>query len=262
MSCAHRLHAETVRFHAVGDDGAKDGIIGISCNHRVELRRIRADYMIATTLCWVSSSRTVPDPKTKQTIGLLAWPTPMLVALDPKMTVADAVRQIEATRAQNYPYRHFPVQELVRELGITRKGYHGLFDIIINYIPAEYNFAFEDTTVEVINLSYGFTSPWMMTIANTGASRDLAVTVDFDPGLIPTEMAASLASSLEILLQRGLDDPACPLASLPIMSEADARGGSGARCWQDGGDAEECNGCLALRHSSRTHARCHRAHFR
>ena len=160
-----------------------------------------------------------PDPKTKQTIGLLAWPTPMLVALDPKMTVADAVRQIEATRAQNYPYRHYPVQELVRELGITRKGYHGLFDIIINYIPAEYNFAFEDTTIEVTNLSYGFTSPWMITIANTGASRDLAVTIDFDPGLIPTEMAACLASSLEILLQRGLDDPACPLASLPIMSD-------------------------------------------
>ena len=73
------------------------------------------------------------------------------------MTIADAVRQIEEIRARNYPHRHFPIQELASELGITRKGHHGLFDIIINYIPAAYDFAFEDFPVELTNLSYGFT---------------------------------------------------------------------------------------------------------
>ena len=160
-----------------------------------------------------------PNARAKQAVGLMAWPTPMLLTLKPTTTIADAVRQIEAIRARNYPHRHFPVQELARELGITRKGYHGLFDIIINYIPAEYDFAFEDFPVQLTNLSYGFTSPWMVTIADTGAPRDLAVTVDTDPGLIPADMAARLASGLETLLLRGLDDPACPLASLPVMSE-------------------------------------------
>ena len=45
----------------------------------------------------------------------------------------------------------------------------------------------------------------MVTIADTGVSRDLAVTVDTDPGLIPAEMAARLASGLKTLLLRGLD---------------------------------------------------------
>ena len=160
-----------------------------------------------------------PDARAKQAVGLMASPTPMLLRLDHTMTIADTVRQIEAIRARNYPHRHFPVQELARELGITRKGHHGLFDIIINYVPAEYDFAFEDSTVELTNLSYGFTLPWTVTIADTGPPRDLAVTVDFDPGLIPADMATRLAFGMETLLLRGLDEPACPLASLPVMSE-------------------------------------------
>jgi amino acid adenylation domain-containing protein len=160
-----------------------------------------------------------PDARAKQAVGLMAWPTPMLLTLDHTMTIADTVRQIEAIRARNYPHRRFSVQELARELGITRKGHHGLFDIIINYVRVEYDFAFEDSTVELTNLSYGFTSPWTVTIADTGPQRDLAVTVDFDPGLIPADMAARLASGMETLLLRGLDDLACPLASLPVMSE-------------------------------------------
>ena len=160
-----------------------------------------------------------PDARVKQAVGLMAWPTPMLLTLDPKTTIADAVRQIETMRARNYPHRHFPVQELARELGIARKGYHGLFDIIINYIPGDYHIAFEESPVQLTNLSHGFTSPWMVTIASTGASRDLAVIVDTDPGLIPADMAARLSSGLENLLLRGLNDPDCPLAFLPVMSE-------------------------------------------
>jgi amino acid adenylation domain-containing protein len=161
-----------------------------------------------------------PDEKTKQTIGFVARPLPMLLRLARTMTVADAVGEIEETRARNYPHRHFPIQELARELGITRKGHHGLFDIVVNYIPATYDFSFEDFPVDITNLSYGFSSPWTVTIADTGSTRDLDVSIDTDPGLIPAEMAARLATSLEILLLRGFEDPACPLASLPIMPEA------------------------------------------
>ena len=160
------------------------------------------------------------DARAKQAIGFMARPLPMLLTLDHTMTIADAVRQIDETRARNYPHRHFPVQELARELGITRKGHHGLFDIIVNYIPAAYDFKFEDFPVELTNLSYGFTAPWMVTIADTGPTRDLDVSIDTDPGLIPADMAARLATCVEILLLRGMEDPACPLASLPIMPEA------------------------------------------
>lgn len=159
------------------------------------------------------------DERTKQTIGFVARPLPMLLTLAPAMTIADALDEIEKIRAANYPHRHFPIQELARDLGITRKGHHGLFDIIVNYIPATYDFGFEDSPVEITNLSYGFSSPWTVTIADTGPGRDLDVSIDTDPGLIPADMAARLATSLEMLLLKGLEDPACPLASLPIMPQ-------------------------------------------
>jgi amino acid adenylation domain-containing protein len=162
-----------------------------------------------------------PDARARQAIGLMARPIPMQLALDHAMTFADALRYVEDARARNYPHRHFPVQKLARELGITRKGHHGLFDAIVNYIPASYDFKFEDFPVELTNLSYGFASPFLITIADLGPPHDLAVTVDTDPGLISPEMAVRLASALEILLVRGMENRACKLASLPIMSDAE-----------------------------------------
>jgi amino acid adenylation domain-containing protein len=156
---------------------------------------------------------------TKQVVGIMARPLPLLLTLNHTMTIADAVRRIDEARARDYPHRRFPIQELATALGITRQGAHGLFDIIINYIPAAYDFAFEDFPVEVTNLSYGFTTPWMVTIADTGPTRDLDVSIDTDPGLINAEMAARLASCVETLLMRGMEDPACPVARLPIMRE-------------------------------------------
>jgi len=160
------------------------------------------------------------DTRVKQVIGLMARPLPMLLSVARTKTIADAWRQIDETRARNYPHRHFPVHEIARELGITRKGHHGLFDIIVNYVPAAYDFEFEDIPVEYTNLSHGFTAPWLVSIVDTGPKRDLEVTIDTDPGLIPSDVAALLASSVETLLVHGMEDLTCPLASLPIMPEA------------------------------------------
>ena len=160
------------------------------------------------------------DARAKQVVGFIARPLPMLLNLDPSTTIADAVREIDKIRARNYPHRHFPVEEIARQLWITRKGHHGLFDVIINYVPVAYDFAFEDVPAEVTNLSSGFAVPWSITIADTGPGRDVDVTVDSDPGLISADLAGQLASCVETLLLQGLDDPDCPLGSLPILREA------------------------------------------
>jgi enterobactin synthetase component F len=160
------------------------------------------------------------DARAKQVIGLMARPLPMLLTLNRTMTIADVVHRVDEARTRNYPHRHFPIQELVGEPGLVRKGQYGLFDVIINYIPLTYDFAFEALPVEHTNLSNGFTAPWLVTVVETGLSRDLDVTVDTDPGLIPADKAAQLASCVETLLLRGMDDLTCPLGSLPIMPEA------------------------------------------
>ena len=161
------------------------------------------------------------DAKARQVIGLMARPLPMEIAIDRNTSIADAMRHIDDLRAQNYPHRNFPIQELVRELGIVRKGQHGLFDVIVNYIPSAYDFSFEDSPIGLKTLSNGFPAPWLVTITDPGLARDLDVTIDTDPGLISPEMAARLASYVENLLLHGLDNPDCPLAQLPIMPEVE-----------------------------------------
>ena len=156
----------------------------------------------------------------KQAIGMLSQPLPLPLTSDRATTIAEVARQVDAALARDYQHRRFPMQELVAALGLTRQGRHGLFDVIVNYIPTVYDFAFEQLLVEVTNLSYGFSAPWMVTIADTGATRDLDVAIDTDPGLISDDMATHLAECVETLLQRGLEDVDCPLARLPIMSDA------------------------------------------
>jgi amino acid adenylation domain-containing protein len=159
------------------------------------------------------------DPRLRQATGYLARALPMPLTLDRATTIADAVRRIDDIRAQNYPHRYYPIQELVRELGITRKGYHGLFDVIVNFVPTPYDFSFENEPVDFTGLKAGFTVPWLVAVVDSGLERDLDVIIDFDPGLVPTDVAARLAAALESLLVRGMDDPACPIASLPVVPE-------------------------------------------
>ena len=82
--------------------------------------------------------------------------------------------------------------------------------------------------MEIANLSYGFTVPFAVTIADLGPPHDLAVSIDTDPGLISADVAARLVSVLETLVLRGLEDPDCPLTSLPIMGRGPG-GDFGAR---------------------------------
>jgi hypothetical protein len=94
-----------------------------------------------------------PDTRSKQVIGLMVRALPLPLKLDPRSaTLADLVHHLDQMRTQDYPHRHFPLQDLIKSLGITRRGYHGLFDIIVNYIPLRYDFAFEDCPVEQTNL--------------------------------------------------------------------------------------------------------------
>ncbi|HXZ21928.1 MAG TPA: amino acid adenylation domain-containing protein [Pseudolabrys sp.] len=161
-----------------------------------------------------------PDAKTKDVIGLMSRPLPLSLTFDPSATTADIIRHLEELRTRDYPHRHFPIQELIKSLGITRKGYHGLFDVIVNYIPMAYDFTFENYPIKHTNLSHGLGAPWLVTIEDYGPPHDLDVAIDTDPGLISTEMATRLASTIETLLLHGMEDLACPLASLPIMPEA------------------------------------------
>ena len=156
--------------------------------------------------------------KAQQIIGLLAQPLPLLLNLNHGVTIADVLHHLNQCQMRDYPHRHFPLQELVKDLGL-KPAADGLFDIIINYLPAAYDFAFEADPVELTNLSYGFTSPFTITIADSGLNRDLEVTIDTDPGLISAQKAALLASCVDILFRKGLEVLDRPISALPIMSE-------------------------------------------
>lgn len=174
----------------------------------------RADFVMGLELANRSS------PAEKGMVGLLARPLAQCMHFDPALSIAEVMKRLDDARARDYPHRHFPLQELVTALGITRMGRYGLFDVIVNFVPAAYEFSFEDIPVRLTNLSYGFAAPWMVTIADTGAAQDLDVAIDTDPGLISADAAARLAACIEHLFIHGMIDTDCSLARLPMMPAA------------------------------------------
>ena len=182
----------------------------------------------------------------KQMVGLLARPLPLGLNADPGAPIAEVLRQVDEARTLDYPHRHFPIQELVTALGLLRQGRHSLFDVVVNYVPAPYDFAFEDEPVEITNLSYGFAAPWMVTIADTGRGRDLDVTIDTDPGLISSETAARLATCLETLLLHGLEAASSSRGAAADHARGGAPGAARFRIGKDGAAAGRSNARLAL----------------
>ena len=172
----------------------------------------RTDFVLGVELARRS------DEQENNTIGLLAHPIPMCVNLGSCETVADVLSLLQSVRRQNYRHRHFPIYELGSAASLARHGRYSLFDAIVNYVPAKFDFGFEDSNTEVANLSYGFPSPWLVTVANPGTDQDIQVTIDTDAGLVPQNLAVSFCSCFEHLVKHPPQHPQQKLRDLQVIS--------------------------------------------
>ncbi len=106
-------------------------------------------------------------------VGILARPLPLGLSVDPGAPISEVLHQVDEARTLDYPHRHFPIQELVTALGLLRQGRHGLFDVVVNYILAAYDFGrFEDKSPSISRIYSWLCGTLMVTIADSGLVGD------------------------------------------------------------------------------------------
>src|SRR5436190_15584853 len=112
----------------------------------------------------------------------------------------------------------FPVERLGGVLGLSRQQ-RGLYDVLVNYLPAGSQRDFAGLPIAINRLQTGMMLPWDVTVRERGASGGAVLDVDYDAGLIDADEARRFAHCLAFLMTNSIDNIDRSIGSLPIISD-------------------------------------------
>jgi enterobactin synthetase component F len=155
----------------------------------------------------------------KRSMSLAMTVMPFRMQFESTATIAQMLKEIAALQMAARRHGRFPFASLTRSGGQGEAG-QGIFDVIVNYIPAMEPVSLGGTNVTYTNYSAGFYPPWAIDVRETHDGLGAELTVVFDHGLIDAGDGARLARCLHFLLISPVD-LAQTIGTIPIMSAQD-----------------------------------------
>ena len=162
------------------------------------------------------------EEKFKRTIGLFASNLPCRIDIERNTSFRDALRQIDADFLRDRAHIRFPVERLGVLLGLSRQR-RGLYDVLVNYVPAGSLRDFAGMPIAVPPAPSGLVLPWEVKLSERGASGGPELSVYYDPGLVEADEAQRFAECLLLLMANGIGDIDQSIGSLPIISDNERR---------------------------------------
>jgi len=104
-------------------------------------------------------------------------------------TITGMLKDIASLQMADRRRSRFPFASLLRPNG-HREASQGVFDVIVNYIPAMEPVALGGAQVMRSNYSAGFYLPLVIDLRETNDGLGAKLTVAFDPGLVEIPMSA------------------------------------------------------------------------
>ena len=167
-----------------------------------------------------SHNRSTPAAKRSIALAMTAMPFRMAFASD--ATITGMLKDIASLQMADRRRSRFPFASLLRPNG-HREASQGVFDVIVNYIPAMEPVALGGAQVMRSNYSAGFYLPLVIDLRETNDGLGAKLTVAFDPGLVEAEDGARLARCFHFLLTNRADLSRHTIANLPIISDQERR---------------------------------------
>ena len=158
------------------------------------------------------------EEKFKRTIGLFSTNLPLRIDIDRDMALRDALRRMDTDFVRDRSHIRFPVERLGGVLGLSRQQ-RGLYDVLVNYLPAGSQRDFAGLPIAINRLQTGMMLPWDVTVRERGASGGAVLDVDYDAGLIDADEARRFAHCLAFLMTNSIDNIDRSIGSLPIISD-------------------------------------------
>ncbi|SFB60741.1 non-ribosomal peptide synthase domain TIGR01720/amino acid adenylation domain-containing protein [Amycolatopsis marina] len=146
-------------------------------------------------------------------VGMFLNTVPVRVALDPRESLVDLLRRVQAERAGLMNHEYAGLGELQRISGHTT-----LFDTL--YVLQNFT---DENAFTTVTERHGITdvgsvdaTHYPLTLVITPADA-LRVALDYRPELVTREAAATVLRRFELVLRRLCDDPAAPMAELDLL---------------------------------------------
>src|SRR5258707_1365956 len=103
----------------------------------------------------------------KRTIGLFTQNVALRLDMHIDTPFVEALRQVDTVLAESRTHSSFPSTEMASMLQLARHE-SGLYDALVNFIPAPAPIEFEGTPVDIANLSSGFFNTWAIALTELG----------------------------------------------------------------------------------------------
>lgn len=154
-------------------------------------------------------------PPSKQCVGLFSKVMPFRLSLDPEMTLAVALREIDLALSEDLRHQSFPPDHIGREI----RHHGGLFDIGVNYVRSNYGFTLDDAPVACRNLSSGFAAPLAVVVFEDATDGSLLIRLDYDRGRVAAGEAENLVRCFRSILTGILEAGDAVAAMSAIMTD-------------------------------------------
>jgi amino acid adenylation domain-containing protein len=162
--------------------------------------------------------------ETKDAIGLFVNEAPVLTPPSGDQTFREFLARTRDRLRSLAELRHFPFPEAAARYGSSRDPRDGPVQASIGYRRAR---PLPDT-VPRLEVSYQRLLPhygirWPLGVQLLDDASWLIGRVDYDPAVMPAEIATALPARLQVLLDAVTEDPGRPIAKAPVLTERERR---------------------------------------
>ncbi|MGQ0842215.1 amino acid adenylation domain-containing protein [Actinokineospora sp.] len=172
----------------------------------------RADVVFGSTV----SGRSVPVEGMESLVGLFINTLPVRVRTRTADRLADVFGTVQADQAALLDHQHAALGQVQRAAGLGE-----LFDtlVVVENYPLDVA-ALTSGALRVADVDVADSTHYPLTLTALPGG-DLPLCLEYDPARLPAATVATISAQLTLLLIALADDPARPVATVPLMSAVD-----------------------------------------
>ena len=159
--------------------------------------------------------------KQKNTIGMFTSSMPFRFALNPNDTIERVLKSVDRQLKVCFVNQKYPYDLLVKDLGLSTKGYDSLYQMSVNYYNSKFETEIENVPVEVFEHYCGNQSYSMQLIIDNMKNDNIALKFDYKTDEYDKYYVEAMYSYLLNIITCMLDHQEMQIKNINIIGESE-----------------------------------------
>ncbi len=162
------------------------------------------------------------NARQKETIGMFVSTMPLRVKVDDQLTFAEFLKVIMTEQRSYYRNQKYPMDLLVKDLELARKGNHKLFEVSLSYQNSLYEQEFDGHPIELEWIFNGYEENSLtIHIQDRNELGELMVELDYALDAFNEEQIQQIARHLLKMAQEVIAEPNTPLWKVQYLEDVE-----------------------------------------